>query len=173
MDKLIEQLRKYPYSGHDIMEILDKKTKILKYSDLKNFKTIDEVFKPFNCFVLLYETKKNYGHWVCVLKHGKQIEYFDPLGYFIDDIIYNLNTNLKKELHQEEPYLSNLLLNSKYDIIYNKHKIQQSNKDISTCGRHIAMRLVFQDLSLEQYFKLLKNSKLNPDNLVTYMTAFI
>lgn len=173
MDNIIKKLRKKPFSGDDILTVTDNKTKIITYPELYSFKNIDEVLKPFGSVVILYETKPSYGHWVCLLKHGNKIEFFDPYGLFIDDQLDFINQNFRKQNKEDYPILSDMLFKSKYNIVYNKGKLQKYSDDISSCGRHVAFRIVMGDVPLNEYGKLLTHNKYDPDMIVTYLTAFM
>jgi hypothetical protein len=173
MDYLINKLKNYPFSGKDIVTACDGHTKIILYSDIHKFKSIDQLLKPYNNAVILYQTKPNYGHWVLLMKKGNVIEFFDSYGLFIDEQLNFISKEFKKVSHQDFPYLSNLLLKSKYKIIYNPVRLQKTDNDISSCGRHVCLRLILKDLSLKDYIKMIKHNKYDPDSLVTYLTAFV
>lgn len=172
MDKLIHELRKYPYSGNDILTLLDGKTKILLYSDLKKFNNIDQVFDPYDCVVILYEMKKSYGHWVCLIRFDNKIEYFDPYGKPPDNPLDYVKPELKQSLGEDYPYLSKLLNDSPYKIVYNSYPLQKLSKEISSCGRHVGLRLSMKDYPLNKYVKIITGGELSPDDTVTYLTAF-
>lgn len=175
MDNLIKKLRKNPFSGEDILTICDHKTKIITYPDLYNFRNIDEVFSPYDSVVILYETQPLYGHWICLLKHENEnkIEFFDPYGLFIDNQLEFIDDKFRKKNNEEYPILSDILHNSPYDIVYNKKQLQKYSSDVSSCGRHVAFRIVMKDMPLDEYGKLLTQNKYDPDTVVTYLTAFM
>lgn len=175
MESIIKELRKKPFSGHDILTALDNKTKILTYPQLYKYKSLDSLLKPYGCVVILYETKPAYGHWVCIIKHpNNTVEFFDSLGYFIDDELDIISMEFRKKNKEIYPYLTKLMLESGYKIIYNPIILQKDKNDISTCGRHVTLRLVLKDLSLNKYIKLITSDKnYDPDSLVTYLTAFV
>lgn len=173
MNSLIDRLKTVPLSNTDIINACDGKTKIVLYSDLYKYKSIDALLKPYDCVVLLYETKPRYGHWVCLLKYGNTVEFFDSYGYFIDEQLKFINNDFKKQNHEDKPYLSMLLLQSPYKLISNNYNFQKKNKDVASCGRHVCLRLILRDLNLKQYTDLFKNDKNNADSIVTYLTAFI
>lgn len=174
MNSYIEKLKKIPFSGGDVMNIVDGESKIIRYPDLHKFNNIDEILSPFNCFFLLYETKKKYGHWVCVILHPDGVlEFFDPYGYKIDEQLDFIDKKFRKQSKQDIPYLSLLFLNSGYKLIYNNKRLQKQYKNNSSCGRHIGLRVVLKDLPLKQYQELLKDeNNMNADDKVTYLTAF-
>jgi hypothetical protein len=175
MDKYIDILKKKPFSGKDIIEAVNGETKIITYPEIHKYETIDELCHPYNCCVILYETKPQYGHWVCVIKHDdNSIEFFDPYGKSIDEQLEFIPNGFRKQSKQDFPQLIRLFLNSPYNIVINKMKIQKFTKDVSSCGRHCAFRLVLRHLALNKYQKLMKNEDgLNADDKVTYLTAFI
>ena len=174
-EDLIDKLKSKPLSGDDILQSLNGKTKIYKYSDLSKFSSIDELLHPYNNAVILYETKPNYGHWICVLKRNDNvIEYYDPYGKPIDYPLKYINASFKKETNQDDIYLLKLMLKSPYDIEYNNVAIQKLDRDISSCGRHCIMRIVCKDLNLKQYQKLFKKEgNLDGDDKVTLLTGYI
>lgn len=176
MEKYINILKGKPFSGSDIMNTLDGKTKIIKNSDMWKYENIDEILHPFNCAVILYQTRPDYGHWVCILKHpDNTLEFFDPYGFSIDGALKFINPQFRKESRQDFPQLIRLFLNSPYNIKVNKMKIQKYNKKISTCGRHCAFRLVLKHLPLEEYQKIMKpeREEMDADDKVTYLMAYI
>ena len=72
-----------------------------------------------------------------------------------------------------ENYLSNLLQKAYedgYKIIYNPHKLQSDKRNVNDCGRHVVCRLLFKDLSLENYIKYIKDRKMTPDEFVSKIT---
>ena len=176
MDKVIRKIEASPFSGQDIMDITEKKTKILTYPQLYDFKNIDEVLHPYGCAVILYETKPSYGHWTCIIKHenaGKPyIEFYDPYGMAVDKQLNYISKEFRRQNNEEFPLLSMMMKKSPYPVKYNNIALQKSRDDVSTCGRHVAMRLILKHLKLGKYLELLTRQKLDPDLLVSYLTAF-
>jgi len=177
MDNIIQELESKPFSGEDLLNITDKKTKVIRYVDLKTVRNINNLFKPYNCFIILYETNPSYGHWVCVIKHipkrGKPyIEFFDPYGMMPDKQLDYISESFLNQQGINKPLLLHLFADSGYDVIYNTKQLQRYANDISTCGRHVSFRIIMKDLPLKEYIKLLTKNKLSPDMLVTYLTAF-
>lgn len=172
MDNLIKGLEQKAFSGNDILTICDKKTKIVTYRELAKYKSIDQLLKPYNNVTLLYETRPSYGHWVCLIKHtpkGRKpyIEFFDSYAFPVDGELEYIQEDFRPY-----PMLSKLLLKSGYPIIYNTYPLQEVYEDVSSCGRHVAFRIVMKDTPLKKYIKLMTTSKYDPDMLVTYLTAF-
>ncbi|HXS59225.1 MAG TPA: hypothetical protein VN703_00235 [Candidatus Sulfopaludibacter sp.] len=166
MENIIKNCEDTALSGKDILKLTENKTKLFRYSDLKNIRHIDEILYPNNCAVILYEIKPEIGHWTCIIKKGNNIEFFCPYGIFVDDHL--------KHCYKHFPnYLSRLIYNSNYGFINNHKRLQKMINSVSTCGRHVAFRIIMKDLNLKQYLKLFKDSKLDPDLQLCYLTAFL
>lgn len=172
LKQVVDAYKSISLSDQDVMKLVNHKARVLIYSDLKHFRTLDEALGPHKAIFLLYETRKDYGHWVAVFQHNKTtVEFFDPYGIFPDEELYWTNVHTRKMLGQDVPYLSSLLLKSKYpNLEYNNYKFQKEGSDINTCGRWSALRIALRDMSLEDFKKnfLGKNS----DDLVTILTSF-
>lgn len=174
MENIIKKLESISLSGADILKICSNKSNLIPYSDLSNYNNIDEALGPYTSCILLYETKLNYGHWCCIFKVDKNtLEFFDPYGEKVDEQLKHIPQNMRKSLNEEIPHLSYLLINSPYDVIYNKKKIQKLETDINTCGRHCAFRIVMRSLPLDDYIDLFQNQKQSADFWVSALTAFL
>lgn len=153
----LDLLLNVAYSNHDIKKKLNGKCEIITYDDLKNYSNVDQLLEKNGCVVILYETSKNYGHWICLFKtHDKKgkeiISFFDPYGFTVDDQLDYGNI-------EYYPYLSKLLYESPYQIEYNEYPMQTFAKNISTCGPWCIARLIFKDLPLKDFHKLFKGNK--------------
>jgi hypothetical protein len=169
--KLVEQ---YPFSEKELMRLVDHKANLVLYPDIAKYSTVDSLLGPHGACIILYITDINKrfdsisGHWTCLFKINKTtLEWFDPYAMLFDN-------EMDFSKYKYPPYLTKLLEKSDYNIIYNTHQLQRANYNISTCGRHVGMRLQFRSLSLPQYARMLESVPgLTPDNIVTLMTAFI
>lgn len=167
-----DQFKGIPISDAVIKEYIPDAT-ILVNSDLARYPSIDSLLPGNNCVFILYQHKKNNGHWVLLSRYGDTIEYFDSYGGYIDKPLIWTSSKIRAELG-EEPYLSRLLKDCKYDVIYNAYNFQDESNTIATCGRWCVLRArtIFGNrLSLEQFIKLLKgikkDIKLPYDNIVS------
>jgi len=172
MDNFLLNAEKVDLSGQDIQNITNNDVSIMVYSDLENINDINDIFNKSNNVALLYETKKNYGHWVGLLKYDNTIEFFDPYGLNIDEELkyahYNVRTTTEGML---EPHLSCLLKSSGYNIIHNKVKLQKFLPAVNTCGRHVALRIKFKNMPLSKYTGLLTHNRCyNADLWATALT---
>ena len=161
-------------SSVDISSLLGDKVRVLTYKQLRDFDNIYDVLKPYGNAVLLYETSKNWGHWVCLFKDPKSniIEHFDSYGIRPDDEIKFVPKYFRKIGGEDLPHLTALLYKSNAPIRYNHHKLQSSRRGVSTCGRWCVLRLIFKDLD-ENNFKKLFDGKGDKDKYVTILTNSI
>jgi hypothetical protein len=166
-----KDLRGYSLSNFDINKMIPT-LKIISYPDLLKYKTIDQALDEKGRLMILYLTQDEYtGHWICLLKRGNKIEFFDPYGNLKPDDQSDWVSKKKlAEFDQDTHYLTKLLKESGYKIVYNKFPFQSESRDISTCGRHCATRLYFKHLSLPEYTQMILDSGINPDDFVTNFT---
>ena len=180
LDKLMEE-----YTSDTELERFfgrNFKKNILKYSDIEDYKDIDELLPGIRNFkIILLESTYNSGHWVCILKYNNTIEYFNSYGVKPSKEL-DYNTELvNKQLDQDTKYL-NILLNgaiNKYNIIYNKRKFQQVDPKIATCGNWCIIRgIMFKKANMDLYRfirfidEATENLNLNGDQLVTLLVSY-
>jgi hypothetical protein len=164
-------LRSYSLSNFDINKMIPT-LKIISYPDLLKYQTIDQALDEKGRLMILYLTSDMHtGHWICLLKRKNKIEFFDPYGNIKPDEEEKWISKKKSiEFDQDTHYLTKLLKESGYKIVYNKFPFQSENKDIATCGRHCATRLYFKHLSLPEYTQMVLDSGISPDDFVTNFT---
>lgn len=145
-------------SSTDILQLLNHQTRIVLYPELYNYQSIEQLLQPYGSFVLLILTKgPAYGHWVCVLDRPDGIEFFDPYGIIPDREFEWLTARKRRELHQPTNRLSLLLYRSQKQgtpINYNDTRLQRMKEGISTCGRWCVMRILNQDLPIDDFARL-------------------
>ncbi len=173
MSNLLEELEKISLSNDEMLKLVNGNANLIQYPELANISNIDQVLRPYGAVIILFLTRKNYGHWICVFKvTPNMLEFFDPYGLFIDDELnFKMNKYFRKISHENYPHLTYLLYNSLYQISYNQYKFQSKMKGVATCGRHTAMRLILRDLPLDEYKELMTSTNYTPDELVTMLTS--
>jgi hypothetical protein len=162
--KIFNHLKKEigkPLSNYDIERALNNKVKIIIYSDIKKMRDENEFFKPHNMVCVLYETGKEIGHWILLIKHNKGnkkiIEFFDPYGQNLDE---PLEFSVKRDKY---PYLMNLFYRSGInDFIWNNMKLQRLENGINTCGRWCILRGLNRNICLDCFQKEIMNSGYYP-----------
>ena len=171
MAETLEEAEAYALGDDDINKILEPDTHIFTYPYLKSVKDIDEVFDPYGRAMMLYLTEdRATGHWICLIRRPHEIEFFDPYGEKPDTQLQWLGGAKRKELDADKPLLSRLLREKGLPVIYNKHKFQEEDDDIATCGRHCVVRLLFKDLPLPKYAQMIESTGMRPDEFVTKLT---
>lgn len=173
MDKIIRNAESIDLTGKDIMDIVKGQVNIYEYKDLANYSNIDDILHTYGACIILYELRQGFGHWVLLHKvSNNTLEFFDPYGMYIDEELKFIDPHMRSVLGEDVPHLTHLIENSSYHIIENTYRFQEVKSDVNTCGRHVSVRLRFRDLHLNEYIKLFKNSKLNPDEWVSALTLF-
>lgn len=178
LEEYINLLHNKSFSGRDIVEFLGGKCNLLTYPELTNFDNIFDAMGEHKALVLLYMTKDNYGHWVCLFEHPNgKIEFFDSYGTIIDDQLKKISSNFRKVSNQEYPHLTYLLYKSKRPVEYNHTPLQKKYKSkidtVATCGRHVCVRLASREIPLKQYVKTLLSQARDPDSVVTFLTHYV
>ena len=162
----------YSLSDFDIQKVLDG-VSLFKYPELHKMSSIEEAFDKTGRAMMLYLTEdENTGHWVCMIKKGDTIEYFDPYGGYKPDGERKWIPKEKlEELGEAEPTLSRMLKG--YKVISNPHKYQKEEVGNNTCGRHCCCRLMFYHMSLPEYNKMITSSGMPADDFVTLLITQI
>jgi hypothetical protein len=121
--------------------------KILKYSELGKYynDTVEELLPEETDYrIILIEQNYNTGHWVCILRYGKTIEWFDSYGIKPPNELNFISAVKNKFLGQKKKTLIDLLDDAKsrgWNVIYNKKKLQKLKNGINTCGRWVILRI--------------------------------
>ena len=173
--EIIKRYENASLSNYDIFNLLKEKIRILTYPELSRYNDINKVLSPNGCFILLYMSNYNYGHWCCVTSREDRLEFFNPYGDALpDDEFRFIPSHFRKISNQNYPHLTYLLYKSGLPIEYNNYKYQRKGNNIKTCGRHCVFRIMNKDLILEEYNKLMKilskKLKMNYDEIVTFFT---
>lgn len=173
--KILSQYEKISLSDKHLFKILNGKNKLILYPQLIHFESIDEVLGPHGMCTLLFESKKNYGHWCALWKLNKNtVSFFNSYGGYPDDSLDYIPQHFARINNEDYPYLSLLLDKSPYNLTYNEHPYQKHDSDIRTCGRHVAVRLFCRNMTDEEYYDYVKfftkKYQINPDQFVTLMT---
>ena len=170
--KELNIIKSQPLSNFDMNEILKNassiETNIYNYDHLKNVFHIDEIFDNLGrCILLLPVHSIDNGHWVALIKRDNIIEFFDSYGKTLDQQENNLNSNFDID----EDLLKDLVKKAGYKLQYSKIQNQPAKYNNATCGRHAIFRIIFFNLSNDEYNNLLKKIskkyKVKPDDIVT------
>lgn len=173
MQKILSFYKNIALSNTDILRLVDGKANVVLYPELHKVKKIDDILNPYGACFLLYEAKPRFGHWCALLKTVDDdgtplIEFFDPYGGFVDTQRKFIPEMFRKMSKQDVPYLSYLLLKSKYELSYNPYQLQKKSNSVRDCGRWAALRIFFRDMPLEQFKHLFYGR--DSDDLATFFT---
>ena len=158
LEKLIKDGEKIELTENDIRKIVDNKVNVIAYSDLFNYKTIDQALGIHEALIVLYQVESHSEvHWSLLYKKENVLHFFDPLGIEMDkELKFIPNFFTLDNRGERVPHLSYLVQKSGYKVISNTTKYQKVDKHVNTCGRHCCVRLKFRDLDEEEYRKLWK-----------------
>ena len=153
--------KKLIYSSMDDTDIKHylPNAKIFTYIELSDIINIEEILPKHKSFIiLLYPVKSETdGHWVCLTRYDKTVEYFDSYGQKPDE-------HLKWGKFKDIPhYLSNLLNKTKLMVTYNNIDFQNKRDyNIATCGPYAVFRIltmIEMDADLEKNNLILQTLK--------------
>lgn len=168
-----ENIRGYSLSDADIHKIIPS-LKVITYPELLEYQTIDDALDTKGRLMILYlTTDQNTGHWVCLLKSKdkKKLEFYDSYGGLKPDQESTWLSNDKlKEFDQNTHYLTKLLKECPYTVVYNRYPFQSENNGVATCGRWATTRLYFKHLTLPQFTQMVLDSGIAPDDWVCNFT---
>jgi len=171
MEKVLERAESYPLSDSDIRKLLGQHISLITYPDLADMESINECFdKQGRCILLFLTSSPTSGHWCWLLRDRDGIEFFDPYGERPDAQKGGADPVLLQQMDQRQPYLTRLLRNAKVPVFYNKTDFQEEDSDVNTCGRHCAVRCMYDNLTLKKYTQMIKKSGMSPDDFVTKIT---
>jgi hypothetical protein len=160
----------YPLKSSDIKNIFNGKIKILLYSDIAKYNSIEELLHPYGRVIFLYYWKNEptqYGHWCCCFYNGRgNIEYFNSFGGFIDETLKDIDYKFRKENNQDYKHLTALMLKHNGDIEYNDKQLQKK-VGTATCGRWCCYRMQRMDLNIDEFQKIFNNIKTNDKKIIS------
>jgi len=159
----IEKRIETPMSNEDLEKYLAIRPEdIIKYSELSNYKTIQQLLPKDNDFrIILIEEKKNFGHFVSVQRQGKVITYYNSYGAKWDTDWRFIPRLVRIILGQNTNDLTRLFKQAEKDgfkVEYNKKRNQKLSPKIMTCGRHVTMwrHYALMGYTLAEYQKKLE-----------------
>lgn len=137
--------------------------KIVKYADLKKYKTINDLLPLDKDYVvILVESAKNSGHWTSVVRNGNKFTQFDPYGDgTIDDELKFIPDSVKRMLGEKPNELKRLFKTKLpgQTVEQNRVALQSKTPNVDTCGRwSIAFILMSQlGYTLPEFQKFIKD----------------
>jgi len=164
VDKIIHE----PMDDGDIRAYFPR-ARVLRYADLADYDTIEELLPAEKSHVfLLYQHRPNDGHFVCVMRYAKTIEFFCSYGSKIDAPLKWTSLPERVALGEGKPYLSMLLRKaaSKFKAIHNPVAFQSKREGVATCGAYCVVRinqLVNHNQDLHEFIDYMEEVKKDTD----------
>lgn len=168
----MEEAKSYALSDGDIRHLLGSGIKITTYPDLAKVRHIDELFDRHGRAILFVpQQNEQQGHWCCLIKRGKTIEFFDPYGEPPEAQKDTLDNAHLAKMRMTAPLLADILTDNPYKVIYNKVQLQELDGDVNTCGRHCVARLLHHKFPIQKYRSMIERSRMSPDEFVVKLTV--
>jgi hypothetical protein len=162
--RTLKQIVNTPLSVEEIKAFLPS-TPVILYADFKKMKTLPPVV------VYLFLTTEKYGHWCCVLRKGKNVEFFDSYGIKPEGEHAFVSPEMLDHLKERDHFLCDLCAKYNWSMTYNSHTLQGPNT--KTCGRHCVARVDKKDLSSSAYVAWLQSvaraARTTPDFVVSFL----
>ena len=154
----MSHIKYHPMDDKDIRHYLPN-ARIMTYNELSEIENITDILPKHKSYViLLYPvTSETDGHWVCLTRYRRTIEYVDSYGKKPDE-------PLSWGKYKSTPrYLSKLLDKTNLRVVYNEIDFQ-SKRDytITTCGAFAVFRIltmIEMNAHLERNNTILKTLK--------------
>lgn len=174
---VLNEIKYLPMDDLEIKQFLPT-ARIIKYSELSKVRDLDQILPQDKDFIIiLFESEKNRGHWVSLMKDRNLINYFDSFGRPIDAHLNDIPLHKRRQLDSDIPHLTNLLkkeIQKGRRVVYNKVQYQGGGDGIATCGRHTLFRLLhfLNGKDDEDYYKHMNRIKdkygLTYDQIVSF-----
>jgi hypothetical protein len=127
-----------PLSDSKVKEALGDGTRILKYSELKNYGSIDELLPAVNSFfICLLEEEFGRGHWVCCLRLDEGLYYFNSYGQKFDSDLSVVPRCIRRILGEDGRQFGRLFGGVNCD--WNKTVLQGAKSQV--CGRYVILAI--------------------------------
>ena len=156
-------------SGDEVQKAAGGGIKVLRYPDLREFKTWDEFMDcPAKAAAVLFLVEsETSGHWIAVFDAPDGPHVFDPIGIALDAERSRISHSERKQLDENEPQLARLLKTTRGPAHVSRVDYQKDTGGVNTCGRWVALRIRHKHLSdtdfADQVHQAVSASGLTPD----------
>jgi hypothetical protein len=133
----------YMVSAEDIKRIIPG-IKIIRFPDLSEYNSMAEVLPyPNDCAILFFidemNSNQSIGHWACIMRNGKQYEFFDSYGLSSAEDLAHIDKEKREKFGEQIDYLKEL---GGKMLRHNPVDYQSWDPKIATCGRYAIIRLL-------------------------------
>ena len=151
-------------SAEDIKKILGNNIKIIRFPDLVNYNSMQEVLPfPNDCAILFFLDEvtptSNIGHWTAIMRNGKQFEFFDSYGLSSKEDLDHIDKEKREKFGEQKDYLKEL---GGRMLTHNSYDYQSWNPAVATCGRYAIIRLLAFQAGItnpKAFYKFLSGAK--------------
>jgi hypothetical protein len=157
LEKLVQYYKKQDLTGDDIQKLIGKPP--VRYSQLSNYKNVNQLLGKEGYVVILYEVSANSGHFVALVEqnNGKELYFQDSYGYKYDAPI---TRGLVPYDEKNYPlYLTKLIENDPRECNYNIKDFQSKNNNTSDCGRWSCLKCLMKDIPNDKFRHLFFNNQ--------------
>jgi hypothetical protein len=167
----IDKIRQYPLGDDDLKRLLGSDVAIHNYPDLESMTSINQLFDSKGRAILLFpNAAPTVGHWTGLINRPEGIEFFDPYGDPPEKQKGGMSRQRLEALDIASPDLTRLLKASGKPVYYNTYPFQKDKASIATCGRHVAVRMLYAPNTLDEYAAIVDESGYAPDDFVSGVT---
>jgi hypothetical protein len=168
------ELIKKSLSDTDIKKFFNNKINVIRYNELNNVDSIDEVLQPYGRCIILIESEKT-NHWVLLQYINKPnnepyILFFDSYGISVGNEFNEIPKSIQRMTQQDRNVILKLLIDSPLKIHYNQYRLQKLKNGVNTCGRWCCVKGLLSDMTEDEFAKSIrkiqKETKLKPDQII-------
>lgn len=175
----LNKLLKHSLSDKEISDFFMGKINILRYSELSNYNSLDEVLGKYRRAIILFENEHNFNHWVALVeiripKKKPYILFADSYGVIPNDEFNFIPKSFAKMSNQDRNVLLDLLIDQPLQVHYNNYRLQHLGKlhgvSVNTCGRWASAFCYYNMVPEEEFAKLFRSGQsygISPDELVS------
>jgi hypothetical protein len=132
--------------------------RVVEFKDICSYASIDALLQHGPAVVYVAVTA-GYGHWTACFERAGTVHVFDSSGKVVDADLLTLDVETRRQLHETEPCLMELLLKSSKPVDVNSTPLQCMKAGVETCGRWVTYRLLHQDLSDDAFVRLVESQR--------------
>lgn len=154
-------------SNFEIEKVLPG-ARCLTYRQLKQYTSLEQLFRDAPYAIILYELEPNYGHWVMLMRQGKYNEFFDSYGGMPDTQMDDIDNVTKNRFGYDYPHIARLLYKSNRPCQYNDVQLQKYDDNVQTCGKWCVVRAMMNHMLVDDFSRGFKQYN-NPDEFVCHV----
>lgn len=165
--QLLKKVEAQDLSGAQLVRMTKGKARAMRYDDLRSVTRLEQLFDKTNCVIVLLQIQgasSPVGHWIALIKHNDHIEHFDSYGLSVDQEI---------ALTYEQHYLSDLIDQSRTNVVTSQKKLQAVREHVNTCGRWCVLRCLLRNLNMRDFYDFISSSDTHPDMVAALTTIFL